>query len=137
MPRPTSLTPETHMSLVRAIKTGITRKAAAHIAGISDRTLRAWCERGATDEEPFASFAQDLLEAEASVEQAMTATVMRAAVKEGDWKAAQFWLERRSPEWRPKSGVDVNAKVTGVSLDDIQGISAAIEDNQCSPETPE
>jgi hypothetical protein len=101
MSRTTALTPDAHTAIVRAVKTGVTRKAAAFIGGISDRTLRTWVERGATGEEPFASFADDLAEAESEVEQAMTATVLHCAIKKKDWRAAQAWLEKRVPEWRP------------------------------------
>lgn len=106
MPRHTALTPEVHTAIVRAVKTGVTRKAAAYIGGVSDRTLRTWVERGAEGEEPFATFADDLAEAESEVEQAMTATVLHCAVKKKDWRAAQLWLEKRVPEWRPGSNAD-------------------------------
>lgn len=116
----TALTPDTHSAIIRAIKTGTTRKAAAYIGGISERTLRSWCERGARGEEPYAAFADDMSIAEAEVEQAMTSTILHCAVKKKDWRAAQLWLEKRVPEWRPgasaeeeKAPTEINITVSG------------------------
>lgn len=111
MARPSKFTPEIHSAIVRALRNGITRKCASEICGIGDRTLRDWCERGRNGEEPFAAFTADVEEAEASVEQAMTATILKSAVKDGDWRAAQLWLERRRAAWRPHSKVDTDVRV--------------------------
>jgi len=116
MSRPTSLTPEAHLAVCRALKTGVTRKCAAFIGGISDRTLRSWCERGRDGEEPFATFLEDMERAEAEVEQALTGSVLKAAITNGDWRAAQFWLERRVAEWKPSAGSVVEPERTEVHV---------------------
>lgn len=116
MSRPTSLTPEAHLAVCRAAKTGVTRKCAAFIGGVSDRTLRSWCERGREGEEPFATFLDDLERAEAEVEQALTGSILKAAITNGDWRAAQFWLERRVAEWRPVTKTDDEHAPTTVNI---------------------
>lgn len=51
MPRPTALTPELHAQIVGYIAGGFYKETAAQLAGISERTLYRWIEKG-EDTEP-------------------------------------------------------------------------------------
>lgn len=121
MPRHTDYNPSVHTAIVRALQIGITRKASAHIGGITYTTLRTWLQRGEAGEEPFEQFLFDVNRAEAEVEKSMTACVLEAAVKKKDWRAAQLYLERRSPEWTPKSNLSV--------ADELQKVLDAVENS--------
>lgn len=140
MARPTLLTPERHMSIVQALKLGLTRKAAANIAGVTDRTLRSWLEVGRTsndEDDVHSQFLADVESAEANVEQMLTASIIKAARgtedrfdkdgkliargRPGDYRAAQFWLERRRAEYRQRTDVNVNTILDDV-LDAVERV---------------
>jgi len=97
MGRPTKCTPETTEKVCEALKLGVSWAAAAAHAGLSERCVMEWCERGRDGEEPFAQFLQSTTRARDSAEVRMAAIVMKAA-QEGNASAAQWWLERRRPE---------------------------------------
>lgn len=107
MPRESKYTPAVHATIVRALEEGLSRRAAANIAGLTDRTLRTWM---ASESEEFEKLQVDVLTAEANVEKTITVALVDAA-KAGDMRAAQFYLERRVPEWRQKSEQNVTANV--------------------------
>lgn len=89
MGRPTKRTPERERIILDAILAGNSRKVAAALAGIGERTLYDWEER-------FPQFSQALEKAEAEAETAMVQIVRGAAVD--SWTAAAWWLERRRNE---------------------------------------
>ncbi len=102
--RPTKLTPEVQEKLLQALSVGSPRAHAAAYAGVDDSTLRRWLVRGRKEDEgPYAEFRQVVLEAESRAQMAAMACVTKA-VREGDWKAAAWMLERRRPEqFAPRS----------------------------------
>lgn len=102
--RPTDLTPEIAEKLVQAASLGSYRKQAAAFAGVDERTLRRWLQRGhAEPDSLYAALRARLLEAEARTQVAAMGTITKA-IRDGDWKAAAWMLERRTPEqYSPRS----------------------------------
>lgn len=118
VPCNSSYTPEKHRVIVRALKDGVSRRAAAGYAGVTDATLRNWVKRGLNGEEPFDKFAADVAHAEASIEEDMTKSIVEAA-RAGDWRAGESYLEKRVPEWRPKKSVNVEGELERI-LDAVE-----------------
>ncbi|MEZ4376226.1 MAG: hypothetical protein R3B07_35810 [Polyangiaceae bacterium] len=118
MGRKSKYTPEIHQRMVVMLRVGNFRETAAAACGIAARTMRDWLKRGAADEEPFATFADDCLAAEAEAEARGVAAIAKAGEK--DWRALAWILERRSAKrWListklEHSGPDGNAMKTGV-----------------------
>jgi hypothetical protein len=102
MPTPLLLTPEIADRIVNMLKLGNYQETAAAAAGIDARTLRRWLHRGASrEEEPYATFAARVLEAEASAESRHVGTLYSASRE--DWRAAAWILSRKSPDrWGDK-----------------------------------
>lgn len=145
MGRKTQLTPDLHGVIVRALKQGMTREDTAGLAGITSRSLRNWVSRGEfameriedaleleessgvpyepseedVADEIYCQFAIDVREAEATVVNALTGSVLKAALgtpgdpekgiapTPGDWRAAIAYLERRHNAWKQKSQLDL------------------------------
>lgn len=104
-------------TVVNAVKLGTNLLSACHYAGLSAPTVYSWMERGRIEEDrldanpkarPKASEVgclqiwQDIRMANAEATLAMENAVF-AAAKEGEWKAASWYLERRMPEIYGKS----------------------------------
>lgn len=124
--RPTSLTPEVQATIVAAIETGNYRDTACRAAGVSDRSLRNWCERGETGEEPYASFFDALQAAEAKAEMALLAQIKDAqagtpGVSGADlWQSRAWVMERRWPKrWA--------ARVRTVVAEEVEGLLARVK----------
>ncbi|HEX5136959.1 MAG TPA: hypothetical protein VFY93_08310 [Planctomycetota bacterium] len=102
--RPSKLDPATTEKVVQAIIAGCSRADAARYAGVTDRTLQRWIERGRAEKEgPFAGFVGAILDAEAKASVLANGCIARA-IRDGDWKAAAWFLERRFPErYAPRS----------------------------------
>lgn len=106
MARPTSLTPEVHALVVEAIRKGNYKRTAAQLAGICEKTLYNWEERGAAGEEPFAEFLQAVKSAEAEAETKLLEEIRTAQGSipgEGGrgpdlWQSKAWILERRWPK---------------------------------------
>ena len=80
------------------IKLGLKYEQAALAAGISDRTLYNWKERGQNAKSGiYFQFLQALKKAEAEGE-GMLITRIQKEAKEGTWQAAAWILERRHPD---------------------------------------
>jgi hypothetical protein len=140
--RPTMLTPERAEAIVRSVMGGATKENAARAAGINPATLFDWQARGhraletvdsaamvETDERRYAEFAEALMRAEATIEEAVASSFYIAAVNGSDWRASEAWLKRRRPEeWAPpeKTQHDVSDKLgnllaTSITIDDEEG----------------
>ncbi len=102
--RPSKLTPEVQEKLVQALGIGNTRTQAAAYAGIDSSTLWRWMARGRTEEGGLhAELRRAVFEAESRAQMAAMACVTKA-VRDGDWKAAAWMLERSRPEqYAPRS----------------------------------
>jgi len=102
--RPSKLTLQVEEQLVQALRMGTSRKHAAIYAGIDEATLRRWMARGRVEREgPHAELHRAVVEAEAKAQIVAMGCVAKA-IREGDWKAATWLLERKAPEqYAPRS----------------------------------
>jgi hypothetical protein len=83
----------------QALSLGMSRAAAAAIAGIAPSTLWRWSEHSTAT-------SQRLHSAEAQAEQ-HAVTAIAQAIGKGSWKAAIAFLERRfTSEWRLRTTID-------------------------------
>jgi transposase len=112
MGRNTDLNEDVQHAITQAVAMGLTRRAAAAIGGVTTATIRNWEERGKAGEEPYAGFVQAMELAEAHKERDVTTSVLDAA--KSDWRAGAFFLERRVPEWMPKSNVTTQDMAAGL-----------------------
>ncbi|MHC4136107.1 MAG: hypothetical protein ACYS0K_14095 [Planctomycetota bacterium] len=127
--RPTKLTPEVQERVVSALLLGNYRSDAAHFAGVDKATLRRWLARGAEESDSFYGvFRETVLEAESRAKVTAMGCITRA-VREGDWRAAAWFLERKWPsEFCAKSQLFLVAK----ALDEME--KAAEESGAPLPE---
>jgi transposase len=103
--RPTLLTPEVQATIVEAIRKGHYRETAAHLAGITRRTINNWEQRGETGEAPYDEFFRAINTAEAEAEDALLDDIRTAQPGipgEGGrgadlWQAKAWVMERRWP----------------------------------------
>ncbi len=85
-----------------AIKEGNTYENAAQLAGICEKTLYNWIQRGKDGEDGFLQFLQALKKANAKAEQKMVSVIVASAPR--NWQAAAWFLERRNPQhWGNKT----------------------------------
>jgi transposase len=104
--RPISLTPEVQAVIIAAIQKGNYRRTAAAKAGVCERTLYNWEERGEAGEEPFREFLQALKTAEAKAEAMLLEEIRTAqgAIPGPGGRGPDLWqskawiLERRWPK---------------------------------------
>lgn len=101
--RPTKISPELTDKIVNAVRGGIGLKHAAILNGLAPQTITNWMNRGRDalaigEENEFASFYLDLSKARATAISLCEGTVLHAAVRKRDWKAAVTYLERQVPE---------------------------------------
>ncbi len=106
------LTPELQDKIGRNIRLGMSLKNAALAAGISESTFYDWLSKGEqATRGRYAEFSEYIKESKAIAEQRHVGIIVKAAVK-GDWKAAQFILERRFPEdWGRIDRLDISGKM--------------------------
>lgn len=94
MARPTKLTPEVREAVLRALRNGNTREAAANCAGLTLRALYYWMAKGRRAKRgEFFQFFQSVKKAEAGAEIRSVAAVRKAG--KTHWQAHAWWLERR------------------------------------------
>jgi hypothetical protein len=77
------------------------------MAGIAESTYHRWIERGEAGESPFREFSE-LTRASRAEARSKHVRTIRKAGREGDWKAAAWFLERSD---RANWGRTVDAKV--------------------------
>ena len=110
MARPTKHTPERKQRALDAVRAGLTRRAAAAVAGMCERTLYDWMGQSAV-------FAADIARADGEAEARMTALVVQAA-QSGNVQAAMWWLERRrSEDYGRRERVDLDVYVRQRALE--------------------
>lgn len=96
--RPSKLDDEAQAKVIKAIKQGAYRWAAARMAGVSTKTFYNWLEKGAqspTGRCQYAKFLQAVEAAEAEVQQRGVLFIQTAGRK--DWRAMAWYLEHRFP----------------------------------------
>jgi len=145
MGRFSKLTEESERIILEEIRAGSFYEIACKQAGISERTLRNWMNRGKKElervaqspgrrvrrsERIYVNFFKNVLEAEAFSEDELVKLWRRAAPK--DWKAAAEFLARRYPErWSPtrkvQLTVDWREKVKDLGFDPDEVLRAATE----------
>jgi hypothetical protein len=126
MGQPCKYTPDLEKRLCALVRQGVPIRYALQSEGISHKTLRNWRERGATGEEPFATFATNLSAAFGQVVGSMAMNIINAA-EGGDWKAAAWWLERRAQHFAPpKQSMRVEKAPTELSDAELQAAVAAL-----------
>jgi hypothetical protein len=99
----TLLTDDVADKLVQLLSAGNYVQVAARACGIARRTFAEWCQRGEQGEEPYASFAERIVEARAIGESRNVALIARAAAD--NWQAAAWMLERQYPDRWGRSSV--------------------------------
>lgn len=120
MPAPSKFNLDIATAIVRHARMGRFRNAAAALVGISERTLKAWVQRGqqnlaALDAgtvegyDEFGLFVKELLQAEAEARSACEGTIYKAALQ-GDVKAAALWLKHKCPADWGTNRVEVTGK---------------------------
>jgi hypothetical protein len=108
--RPTSLTPEVIAAVVGVLERGHTRRAAAAMAGITDRALRRWLANAQEDDatELELELLQEVEHAEGVGEHTLVELVRESAAI--DPNAAKWLLERRhSQDWARKESLSVTS----------------------------
>jgi hypothetical protein len=93
------LTPEVADRLVALLKAGNYDAVAARAAGVSERTLTHWLNRGKSSlpqDEPYRELRDRIVRARAEGEAVHVARVAQAAQE--DWHASAWFLERSYPE---------------------------------------
>lgn len=97
MGRPTDLTPERARIICEALGKGHTRRCAAALAGVSERTLFRWFRWGKQRKEPYCQLWQLARLAEAKAEVAIIDKIKEIG-DAGTWQALAWIAERRWPE---------------------------------------
>lgn len=98
MARRARLTRAVQEKITSALALGVYRKDAAAFAGISDATFRRWMKRGMKEATGiYAEFRTAVLDAESRAKVLAMGCVTKA-IREGDWKAAAWFLERKWPQ---------------------------------------
>jgi len=116
--RPTKYSPETAERILSALKAGNTLRASAKYVGISEDTLLAWRHR-------FSAFSAQIDRAEGEAEVLYVAVIAEAA-RDGDWRAAITWLERRRhDDWRERK----TQELTGPGGGPIQTEDVGLNDD--------
>lgn len=130
MGRPTKLTPEVQAKAIEAYRTGHYAEHVAPLAGISEKTLYSWLERGEKGEEPFADFLQAVKEASAfAIDEAMK-TVRAGGM---GWQGSAWFLERRHSALFVKKDPDAALKTKALEAElaksaiEIETLKAKLE----------
>ncbi len=131
MGRPSKLNDLCVKRICDALKSGVSRAAAAHGARISYATLKNWLSDGRDGVEPYVAFLAAVLEAEARAETEMVHKLFEAA-RNGSVGAMCFWLERRRHEdWGKRDTVQHEhadaSPAEGTDYATVCSIKAALE----------
>lgn len=142
MARPRKWTPELGAVIVNGCRIGLFRYLAAEIAGVSERTVKRWIDRGRRQwteaearlaEDPEAEFVLDefgewygdVIAAEAQAEQARVNTILAASLTDPKW--AEWWLRRKKNKRYNAAAPDDNVPVIGDPLAELESrVAAAI-----------
>ena len=128
--RRTILTPELQENIIQALRGGNYLDDAARYAGVAERTVYQWIQKGrqareALEEgvEPTANellyiqFAQAVEKARSDAV-VRNLTIIQKAANDGQWQAAAWYLERTNPKkWGRYETVEVTGEGTTVSVE--------------------
>lgn len=115
--------------IVLALRVGSTFEVAAQSAGVHVNTVSNWVRRGREDlaagkRSVFSEFWEQCQTTQAQHIVALEGVVTKAAIRDEDWKAAGWLLERKRPaEYGRKDQVTVQVRQAVVAdlLDHLQG----------------
>ncbi len=127
MGRPSLLTPETHRSIVAAIRAGSFDWVAAQANGVDKNTFMAWMRRGEREgKEPFQSFRNDVLAARAQARLSAEIEVRRD--QPFNWLRYGPGREREdAPGWTESKEVRHSGSVAVVQSEEWLRIAAALD----------
>ncbi len=121
--RPCKLTPEVQEKILNALILGSCRRDAAQFASVDKATLRRWLARGAEEQESlYAELRRAVHEAESRAKITAVGCITKA-VREGDWRAAAWFLACKWPaEFCAKSPLFLVAGIEycGLGLDRLR-----------------
>lgn len=119
--RPTALTTELAKRIVDMVRAGNYRATALKACGLSKNVIRNWELAGEEGREPYASFAEELQQAEAESEAELVSEVRNAkpqvvGVSGPDlWQARLALLERRFPNrWSARVRTTVDEELSAL-----------------------
>ena len=134
--RPPSLTPVVHKQIVKKLCEGNWIITSAQAAGVSQRSVMRWIQRGKGEMpgkdaiEPYLSFARDVEEANSKAEVQLVSDLQR----ESAWRA-KAWLLERGPSrerWAPQ--VTLTAQLApAVSILDTLRSRAIAQEEELQP----
>lgn len=113
------LSDEVVAELLRYASTGANDKMLAEAAGVAPSTWSTWKGRA---EKGFREFFEKIDNARAKGDIALLAVVRRAAVKDGDWKAARYLLACRHREFSERHAHQQQVQVEHSGGPDIMAI---------------
>lgn len=110
--RNTKLTPERQKKICDVLRGGNTRRVAAILGGIGERTFYDWLEWANPEherhDEIYSQFSQAVTRAEAEAEEEHVKNIQLQGI--GDWRASVEWLKRRQPkDWSEKQQLDITS----------------------------
>lgn len=118
--RPTRCTPEITQRLAELLKAGNYMETACAIVGIKKQIVYRWMHAGERGNPKYKPFSDAIKKAEAEGE-ALLLNVINRAAADGNWYAAAWRLERKSPErWGKgrtyQNGLEVEGEIKRVRL---------------------
>ena len=127
MGRPTKLDDLTAKRIVDALGAGMSRRGAAHAAGIGWSTLKVWLASGRRGHEPFAAFLARVEQAEGKAERVVVDALVEA-IRERKVDAIKFWLtSRRAADWqKPDAENDSDDDVGDSSIDADESFTRSV-----------
>lgn len=106
---PSKLTREVHEGIVALVKSGISLDYAAEKHNVSREAIRLWMRQGERDiaagkkTTRHAKLTKEIQSAKGTIMSMMEGTLVHAAVRKRDWKAAVTYMERTDPaRWGKK-----------------------------------
>ena len=134
--RPPSLTPTVHKEIVKRLRQGNWIITSAQAAGVSQRSVMRWIQRGKGEMpgkeavEPYISFARDVEEAISTSEVQLVSDMQR----ESDWRAKAWLLERGPSRERWAQQVTLTAQLApAVSILDTLRSRAIAQEEELQP----
>jgi len=109
-------TPDRVKAICDLLEEGNTRKTAATCAGINPSTFHKWMNE-------YEEFVTEIEAAEHRCYQSHVANIKKHS--KGDWRASQFILSRRDPDWADKAAIDITTNgqpivgIVGVDPKDV------------------
>lgn len=119
------LTDDKKRTILALLRDGNARRVAIRCAGYTENAADYWYKQAELGKEPYASFVEEMGQAEAFAESDLVGIVRTAAIE--DAKHAQWMLERKFKWWTPRDSAPVSATKTvninlpdGVTAEDIR-----------------